>query len=211
MKHLVIAGAGKLGRELYWNIQSSVGYGVEFDIKGYIVDCDPEDESLKLLCAPVIGDTHNYCIQDDDVFICAIGSCDGRAAVAERLSQRGAEFINIIHNTAIVQGQVKLGRGIILGPYTVVGDSVTIGNHVMLNTHSAVGHDTIIGDYTCAMSFVDITGCCKIGKRVYFGSGARMVPGSIIEDNAFVGIGSVVLRRVKAGRKVFGNPAKTID
>lgn len=36
-------------------------------------------------------------------------------------------------------------------------------------------------------------------------------PHAIIEEDAYVGIGSVVLRRVKAGRRVFGNPAREID
>jgi UDP-3-O-[3-hydroxymyristoyl] glucosamine N-acyltransferase len=32
----------------------------------------------------------------------------------------------------------------------------------------------------------------------------------VIENNSFIGIGSVVLRKVKAGTKVFGNPSKEI-
>ena len=38
-----------------------------------------------------------------------------------------------------------------------------------------------------------------------------MTPSTKIGDGAYVGIGSVVLRRVKPGVKVFGNPAKVVD
>ena len=33
MKHLVIAGAGEFGRELYWTIKGANGYGTEYDIR----------------------------------------------------------------------------------------------------------------------------------------------------------------------------------
>ena len=98
-----------------------------------------------------------------------------------------------------------------IGPYTVIGDNVTLGNHVMLNTHSSIGHDAVLQDYTCVMSYVDITGCCQIGKKVFLASGCHMTPGTKIGDGAYVGIGSVVLRKVKPGVKVYGNPAKILD
>ena len=36
MKHLVIIGAGGYGREMYGAALGSVGYGTEFDVKGYL-------------------------------------------------------------------------------------------------------------------------------------------------------------------------------
>lgn len=214
MKHLVIVGAGQFGRELYWHVQLSRGYQEEFDIKGYIDDMmaeNPHDEAYKKVPLPLLGSIRGYQIKEDDVFICAIGTPDARAAVLPQLEERGAEFINIIHNTAIIQGQVKLGHGIFIGPFAALGDSAEIGNHVMLNTHSAIGHDAIIGDYTCIMSYVDITGGCIISSKAFLGSGCRLVPKTKVEEGAYIGIGSVVLKRVKRGEKVFGNPAKVYD
>ena len=36
VKHLVIVGAGGFGREMYGAALESVGYGVEFDVKGFL-------------------------------------------------------------------------------------------------------------------------------------------------------------------------------
>ena len=36
MRHLVIVGAGGFGRELYGAALESVGYGTEFDVKGFL-------------------------------------------------------------------------------------------------------------------------------------------------------------------------------
>ncbi len=212
MKHLVIIGAGELGREMYWHATMSKGYGTEFDIKGYLDgDFRPEAEKYKNLQEPLMGTEVTYTPDEDDVFICAFGNSNSRENVHNEMKRKGGQFINLINKTAIIQGNVNIGEGVLIGPYTVIGDNVTIGNHVMLNTHSSIGHDAVIGDYTCIMSYVDVTGCCQIGKKVFLASGCRMTPSTKIGDGAYVGIGSVVLRKVKPGVKVFGNPARVVD
>lgn len=212
MKHLIIIGAGAFGREMFWHIQNSKGYGVEYDVKGYIADDynshNNEDFNLK---RPLLSSIDDYNIEKDDVFICAIGSTNAREKTINRILSRGGHFISVIHNTSLIHGTSKIGVGVFIGPYTVIGDNVELKDHVMLNTHSSIGHDAIIEEYTCIMSYVDITGCCHIGKKVYLASGCRMTPSSIIGDEAYVGIGSVILRHVKSKTKVFGNPARAVD
>lgn len=212
MKHLVIIGAGAFGRELYWHIQESIGYGSQFDIKGYIVDdFEPgADEHLNLQ-KPLLSSVNDYKIMKDDVFICAIGSVEGRESTINRIKVKGGEFFSVIHRTSLIHGTASIGKGVFIGPYTVVGDHVVLKDHVMLNTHSSIGHDAVLDEYTCVMSYVDITGYCHIGKKVFLASGCRMTPSTKIGDMAYVGIGSIVLKKVKPGVKVFGNPAKIID
>lgn len=211
MKYLVIIGAGEFGRELYWHAQLSKGYGTEFEIKGYIDDADPYNEKFQKIQKPLLGSIDEYEIEEEDIFICAIGTPTTREIVISKMKEKGAKFINLIHNTSIIQGQVSIGKGVFIGPYTVVGDNVSIGDHVMLNTHSAIGHDVVVEKYTCIMSYVDVTGGCYIGEAAFLGSGCRMVPGARIGSHSYVGIGSVVLRRVGNGKKVFGNPAQPYE
>ncbi len=212
MNHLVIIGAGEFGRELYWHAQESFGFSDEFDIKGFIDDdYNPNSDRYVNLKKPLISSIDDYEVEPEDVFICAVGSVNGREATVKKIKAKGGRFINLINRTSLIQGNVSLGEGVFIGPYTVIGDSVSIHDHVMLNTHSSIGHDAVLDDYTCVMSYVDITGCCQIGKKVFIASGARMTPSTKIGDEAYVGIGSVVLRRVKAGTKVFGNPARIVE
>ena len=209
MKHLIIVGAGEFGRELYWTIQGSLGFGKDYDIKGFIDDDDSEDK-IKLLSAPFLGKISEYVIEDSDVFTCAIASPNPREIVINRMLQNGAEFINIIHSSSIIHGTVRLGKGIIISPFICIGDASSIGDFVIINGFSSIGHDCLVGDYSCIMSHCDITGHSQIGRKVFIGGGARTVPGAKIGDEAYVGAGSVILRRVKPGSKVFGNPAKEI-
>jgi UDP-N-acetylglucosamine acyltransferase len=51
---------------------------------------------------------------------------------------------NTIHKTAIVGQQVKLGKNVDIGPYSVVDGQVTIGDDVVIGAHCVVeGHTTI--------------------------------------------------------------------
>lgn len=208
MKHLIIIGVGGFAREVYWHAQDSVGYGMEWDIKGFL-DGDvrlSEDEYEKLML-PVIGDINSYIIQADDVFTCAIGSPKVKEKLVQRILVRGGEFINMIHNSAIVHPTVQMGIGNILCPLVHILDHAKVGNFVIFNGRSGMGHDAEVGDYSSLMSAVDITGYVRVGKRTFWGSGAKVVPHSRIDDDATIGVASVVFRRVKAGVKVFGNPA----
>ena len=76
---------------------------------------------------------------------------------------------------------------------------------------SWLGHDVQIGDYATLSSMCHILGNVQIGSGVFMGSNVVVAPHANIEDDAYVGIGSVVLRRVKKGKRVFGNPAREMD
>ena len=48
----------------------------------------------------------------------------------------------------------------------------------------------------------------RIGRNVWIGGGAIILPGVTIGDDALIGAGSVVTRDVPAGATVVGNPAR---
>lgn len=98
---------------------------------------------------------------------------------------------------------------VIYGGFSM-SNNVQIGNFTTLLS-SLIGHDVQIGDYTTISALCNITGYVKIGEGVFIGGSCAVVPHAVIEDNAYVGMGSVVLRRVKAGKKVFGNPARVVN
>jgi maltose O-acetyltransferase len=51
----------------------------------------------------------------------------------------------------------------------------------------------------------------EIGRNVWIGGGAIVLPGIRIGDDAVVGAGSVVTRDVAAGARVAGNPAQSLS
>ena len=80
----------------------------------------------------------------------------------------------------------------------------------MIQPSAIIGHDTIIGDWSLINTMSICGGASKIGECVTIHINSFVMPGAVIENDVTVGAGSVTMRRVKAGRTVFGVPAKYI-
>lgn len=213
MKNLIIIGTGGFAREIYWHAPDCVGFGSDWTVKGFLdgdVKLSAEEYQRLPSDVPVLGDIDGYEIAEDDVFACAIGTPAVRKKLVEKILPRGAEFINVIHRRSTIMPRTKLGRGVVICSGNGISDLVELGDFVVINNVTCLGHDVRVGDYTCIMAHVEIGGGTIIGNEVFIGSQVAIAPKSKIGDGAFVGIGSVVLRRVKAGAKVFGNPAREV-
>ncbi len=211
MKNLVIIGAGGFAREVYWHAQKSIGFETDWRIKGFIDgDVKLAAEDYAKLPTKILGDIDSYEISTDDVFTCAIGTPAVRRKLIEKIIGRGGEFINLISNDAAIMPTAKIGRGVIFAGHVAVNDSAEIGDFAVINNFSGVGHDAKLGRYSCVMSFVNLTGECEIGAEVFVASNVFVAPRVKVGDGAYLGAGSVVLKNVRAGAKVFGNPALEI-
>ena len=209
MKNLVIVGAAGFGREVLLYALGIMKVKKEFEIKGFIDDnlqaLDGYKYDYKILSA-----IDDYEICEDDVFICTIGDVNIKKRICEGLLNRGAEFINLIHPTAIVGFSSTMGIGNIMAPYSVITQDVKIGDFVTINCSSGCGHDAEVGDFCTICSGCDITGAVKLKECVFLGSNVSISPKIVVGRGARVGAGSVVIKNVKENTAVFGNPAKEI-
>ena len=77
-----------------------------------------------------------------------------------------------IHPTAIVHPGAKLGRGVEIGPYTIVGEHVEIGDQTVVGPHVVIGGHTRIGAENHIFQF------CSIGEvpqdKKYSGEPTRL-------------------------------------
>lgn len=211
MKNLVIIGVGGFAREIYWHAQDSLGFGVDWQIKGFLDgDVKLAAEEYELLPDKVLGDVDNYKICSDDVFTCAVGTPHARKILVEKILARGGEFINVISKLAKIIPTAEIGRGVIISPYVGISDRAIVGDFVALNALTIIGHDAQVGNFSCIMPHTNIAGKARIGSEVFIGSGAIILPKAKVGDCAKVGAGCVVLKKVRAGATVFGNPAVEI-
>ena len=208
MKNLIIIGAGGMGRTVYSNALESVGYGEEFVVKGFI------DDNLNALDGfpnypPVIGTIRDYQPQEDDVFVSSIGGASRRACM-EEIIRRGGEFIELIHQTARLLTNVKLGKGNFIGAYTVIGNDVVVGDYNMIQAYTVIGHDARVGSYNRIDTHVTCVGGTVIEDDVNIHTSAVISHNVVVETGAHVGALSFVIKKVKAGTTVMGNPAKKL-
>lgn len=209
MKNLIIIGAGGCGREVLQIAKDVNRLHPTWNIKGFLDDRADALDGLR--CdVTVIGSTESYVPQPDDQFVCCIGNSEVRKAIIDKMSEKGAEFVNVIHPTSLIADSALLGKAVILYPYSIISDNAEIGDGCIVNMHSTIAHDSKLGEYCTISAHCDVTGMCTVGARVFMGSGARMVPGSKVGNDVFICAGSTVMSRLKDGAKVIGVPAKRI-
>lgn len=105
---------------------------------------------------------------------------------------------------------IRLGAGVFLNFNCVILDvvEVTIGD----GTQIGPGVQILTADHPRdpqeRASGLEFGRPVRIGRNVWIGAGALVMPGVSIADDAIVGAGSVVTRDVPAGATVLGNPAR---
>lgn len=209
MKNLVIIGAGGMGRTIYSCALESVGYGQSFIVKGFI------DDNLNALIdfpnyPSIIGTIKDYLPQTDDVFVSSIGGASRRSCMEEIIS-RGGEFMELIHKTARIYYNAKLGKGNFIGAYSVIGNDAVVGDYNMIQAYTVIGHDAKIGNWNRIDTHCTIVGGVVIEDGVNIHTSAVINHGVTVGSGAHVGALSFVIRKVKPGTTVCGNPAKKIE
>ena len=112
--------------------------------------------------------------------------------------------------------------------YTDCGKNITVGKHVFLNMgckfqdqggifigdETLIGHNVVLATLNHAMEPEDratmIPAPIHIGKRVWIGSNATVLPGVTIGDGAIVGAGAVMTKDVPENTVVGGVPARVL-
>ena len=210
LKNLMIVGAGGFGREVLSWLPEIESYQKEWTIAGFL---DDNLEALKTYNYnyPIIGKIQNYQPEENDIFVMAITSPTQRKLmIAQDLMQRGAEFISLIHPSAVFGNNNKIGKGCVICHNTIITCDVKIGDFVTMNIMSVVGHDAFLGDGCTLYAFANVNGFAQIGRGVEIGSHGSVLPGARVGDFAKVGAGSVVMKSVKESTTVVGVPAKKL-
>ena len=209
MKHLLIIGARGWGREVYCMLSNCIGYETEFSVKGFL---DDNNEALDGMPGypPIISSVEDYQPQIDDVFICAVGDAHWKRYYAEMVLAKGGQFINIIHKTAIIEKNTTMGQGCIVCEHVLISCDIRIGDFVTFQHYTIIGHDASIGNY------------CHLGARAFMGGGSQLGEETTIQINSIIlphvkvgnkcmaAAGAVVIKKVKDGTTVYGNPAMVL-
>lgn len=210
MKRLVIVGAGGYGREISSIAESCVGFGSEFAVAGFLDD-DPGALLPFRGYPPILGDVRGYEIRPGDAFFVAIGNTSVRKRCAESLAARGADFLSLVHKTAFVGCNAKIGAGAFVAPFAFVSAEAEVGRHAAVFHAASIGHDAHVGD------FAHVYSQCAVGGGASVGEGASVYPGSVVAprvsvgDWAVVGAASAVFVDVPPRGRVLGNPAAPLE
>ena len=208
MKDLIIAGAGGFGREALVLAKTLNNIELRWNIKGFINDIPDALDGIK--CShSIIGTIKDWVPSENEVFVMGVSSPAGKEKVAGILKSKGAQFVTLIHPYAIVGDYVEMGEGCVINGRSSIGSGTLLGDFVNL-AGSMVGQNAIIGDFSTVTGYANITNA-QLGKRVFVGTHAVIMNKKKVGDDAYICAGSIVFNNVKAGMKVFGNPAKKFN
>jgi len=80
-------------------------------------------------------------------------------------------FPEIIDKTAVMGKDMKIGKGVYIGPFTVIEDRVEIGDDVIIMAGTFIGKNSVIKENTIIYPNVTIREDVTIGKKVIVHSG----------------------------------------
>lgn len=208
MKHLLIIGARGFGREVY-NLFLACNI-TDMDCKGFLDDKVDALDGYRNYPS-IISSVEDYIVEDDDVFICALGDVNYKKYYAEKILRNGGQFVSLIHPDASISMNTIIGVGCIIEKHSVISCDAKIGDFVTVMPSAVLGHDISVGDWSHIGSFSFMGGFSKLGESVTIHPSANILPHKVVGNNAVVGAGSVVIRSVKEGQTVMGNPAKKLE
>lgn len=108
------------------------------------------------------------------------------------------------------------GKNIQIGEYVFINACCHFQDHggVMIGDGCQIGHNVVFATLNHGIAPEDrchtYPAPIVLGKNVWVGSNAIILPGVMIGDNAIVGAGAVVTKDVEKNTIVGGNPAKLI-
>ena len=105
---------------------------------------------------------------------------------------------------------IQLGAGAFLNFNCVILDvvPVTIGERTLIGPGVQILAADHPRDRAQRASGLELGRPVHIGRNVWIGAGAVILPGVNIGDDAVIGAGSIVTRSVPAGATALGNPAR---
>jgi sugar O-acyltransferase (sialic acid O-acetyltransferase NeuD family) len=158
---------------------------------------------------PVLADPAAFEPKLGDALVLAIGIPGVRRRVAEDLLARDAEFLTLVHPSAIVCASATLGSGSVICPGAIVSDSARLGRFCLVNYHASLAHDASAGDFAVLSPYTTLAGGAHVAADVFMGLHASVGPGVSVGPRSKIAANSCALADVPADVLVHGVPGRT--
>ena len=163
------------------------------------IDDNPKTDSLNF---------ENFLKQYPDIPVAlGIGSNSARQNIYKRLKDAKVTVTTLVHPSAIITEDCRLGEGTIVMPLAVINTLADIGIGAIINTHCCVEHECLIGNFVHLSPQVGLGGAVSVGALTHIGIGSSVIQCLTIGTNTIVAAGSVVIQNIPSHVMVAGVPA----
>ncbi len=163
---IVIIGCGGFGREVHDVIDAVNLMSSSWELVGYLDDKpDPTNKALiEARGSKLLGPVDWILGKALDItYVIGIGNGTVRGLVDSRLARNGFKWATLIHPTATLGFDVRIGDGTVICAGVRATTNISLGRHVHLNLNVTIGHDSNLDDYVTANPLVAISGSVQIG------------------------------------------------
>lgn len=130
------------------------------------------------------------------------GEPSRRIAIFRHLTAKGWRFASVIHPSAVIGGDCRIGSGSHVMAGAILQAGTRIGENVIINTSASVDHDCLISDHVHIAPGATLCGGVTVGMGTHVGSGAVIIQGAAIGENALIGAGTVIKGTIGSNARV---------
>lgn len=206
---LVIFGTGGHAREMHDLVMAVNQQKPVFNFLGFL----DQSTNAKISDTTIVLGDHTWLSDKPKVRVAiAIGNSVSRLRVRNLIrSVCSNKFQTLIHPTACIGANCRIGDGSMISAGTVLTCGVTLGEHVIVNVRTSLSHEALVEDFVTVAPNATICGAVIVATGADIGAGATIIQQKKIGAWSIVGAGTVVIKDVADNVTVVGNPARQIS
>jgi sugar O-acyltransferase (sialic acid O-acetyltransferase NeuD family) len=170
-----------------------------------ILDDNPELKGNTIAGIPILGAIELGFALDlfkEGTFDAAIISISTnipfRDKVFKEWSEKGIPFVSVIHPTAYVGMNARIGPGNVILAFCHIGAYARIGDNNFISAYSSIEHHSILGNGSSFGPGVIFSSGVHVGDNVRFGTGIFVEPFVKIGSNSIIASGNTLTGSVQA-------------
>lgn len=116
----------------------------------------------------------------------------------------------VVDPTAVICSGTILAPGVFVGPHVTLEPDVRVGKCSIVAENCIIGHDSTLASYVFCGSASALGSRIVVEDEAFLGVGSRVMNGVRVGRAATIGMGGVLVREVAAEDTVVGNPARSL-
>jgi acetyltransferase EpsM len=141
-------------------------------------------------------------------FVVGMGEASVRRSFAEMVLAACGELAILVHPSAVIAPDAKIGCGTVVMAGAIINPGTIIGRFAIINTGAIIDHDNIIEDNVQIAPGCNLAGKVICRRDCFVGTGATIIPHTVVGEGAYVAAGATVIRSVEPYTLVAGCPAR---
>lgn len=207
-KRIAFLGSGEMARHIaHYMVEDN-----QFDVMGYFDDYSKVGSLVNNY--PILGKISDVIkAHDDGIFdelINAIGftRLEYRKELFEMFENK-VPFGTFIHSSCLVDSTAKIGKGVVVFPFSILYLDAVIEDNVFIQIRSYVT-DSKVGKHTMISGTVSIAGRVEIGECCNIGISTTISNDIKVCDGVRTGAGTIVVKDITEPGTYVGVPARKI-